>query len=452
MSIPATGARALCGLARENFGWCRGGDEPLGYHRVVLPLALGLVHGSLPGGLTLASQTSPGDLPGAITGAADVTVRCTTRDLLQFLEHLMGHVAKTTVTPGVYQYVFTWRPDEAISSFWGFAGLPPVESWYLYGVKFAKLDLNFAAGQVINAKLTGQVGHGTRAERSDQTAGTGTYVLGPWLRGPIADPTAGGIWVKVISPSDGTTDTTFKVLQKATAPDAGEWTAAPTKTVLLGLSGEGEWQDTGFGVYSGADKNLLEVLFPGAKADHSDLVANDVFFFATAIEEPVPTYVSGLNTAFSIAHVEVSRRDVGGATWEAFQGNSSTLSIDSPLTARTGFSTRYVTGMDRLSPFNPTTQVVREYTDDWFERRFQTKTPIELRQEIVGPLIGATTHRHRIRLDWASAEITGQTRPVGNPGLVSETIQFAGRSDDEGSDPLTVTVVTDHNFTLFGDL
>ncbi|HEV7670117.1 MAG TPA: hypothetical protein VGS22_16490 [Thermoanaerobaculia bacterium] len=453
MSTPATGTRVAVALARESHGWNRGGAEPLSAYRPNLPVSFLLTPTNTPGGLVLQSQTTPADLPGPITGAADLTIRATTRELLVFLEHLFGKVVKTTPTAGVKQYVFTWRPDEAVSSFWGFSSLPPVIRQYFYGLRFGKADFAFQSGQVVNMKLTGFVSQGSTLERADQETGTGTYALGPWVRGPLLDPDEGGLWFKIIVASDGTTDSTFKVVQSLDTPDAGDWTAAPTHTIYIPSStGEGDWQDTGFGIFEAADKNLLEVLWPGAKADHSDLVAGDIFKCEAVIEDPILTYPSSLQTAFGLQHLGLFRRDLGAPDWESFSATSSTLSIDSPITARGGNGTLYYVGLDRLGSFLPTGTIVREFGDTWFESRRERRKLIELRQELVGPQIGSTAFRHTVRVDWAAAEITAQTRPAGNAGLVSETVTFAGRSDDSGSDPVTVTVITDYGFTLFADL
>ena len=451
---PATGARVLFGLARETNGYNEGGSEALEFFRPILPLGIGLVPSEVDPGLILSTQVAAPSFPGPVTGAVDLTCRAAPRDLVPFLDHLLGGCTKANPTAGVYSYTFVWDADLATSSFWAFRSVPPVDRQYFYGIKFGKIDLNFAANAPINAKLAGFASQGSRLDLVQDSAVTGTYSLGPWLRGPLANAAGGKVWVKIVAVTNGTsTNTTFKVVQKATVPDAGEWSAAATRTVYVpSSSGVGEWQDTGLGTFSGTNKDLNEILFPGTKPDHTDLAADDIFVFDSTIADPAPSYASSLDSGFGLAHLQISARGLGDSEWSEFGITGGGLSLEAPVTPRTGNGSNYYQALDRSSIFRPSATLTRGFYDRRFDDWRSQHKRFELRHLLQGPVIGSTTHHHQVEITWASASVSAQAAQVQNAAIVSETVTLVGEGNDNGDDPITIVVTTDRNYTPFADL
>lgn len=456
--------------ARGNLSVFAWGNEPefgvpagalTGIH-TRLPLTAGLNRPE-----TASARVTPGGLtergiPGPVAGPFELNFDATPFEALPWLRHLLrADVTKTTLqaasgpNPGVFRYVLVPNqlsgPDP---SFWGLVGMDPVTRHWVYGGKIGQLELTAAATGAVLAKATGAITHGSRlSQPAAEGANTGTYA-GPRLRGPLHTYTPGhSLWIRVISLSP----LTFKVVYQASAPSAGEWTSAVAQTVYLDpISGSGSWQNcvnqagADLGIFGDANKDPLEIIWPGLPSAHADADANDTWRVRVPGDwtTPAVTYPDTDGTRMTLAHLQYSYRALGASTWIPSVITTGSVVLANPAAAVPGSGSRYPHDVDRDGILRPAFNYPRRMTDTVFLEFAETHRRFEQRVLFEGAQLGTSNQwRQTIELVMPSAGLVSRTAPLSAAGAVVETLQTVGEANADGDPPLTVTVITNADWT-----
>ncbi len=449
----ARGNAVLLGLGAERSFGVPGGAL-VGYDPV-LPLDGGLGATKIDNPQVNRTGYTRSGIPGDKGGAPyEFHHPVTAGHLLEFVQHLFrsneadGSLVKTELEAGeVYRYVFEPVLEGVDTSFWALMARPPVDLFLRTGIKFGEWVIPIGEA-LLQVDLTGLLQHGSDLGPTEAAAAnTGTYTLGPWARGPLADPAAGSVWVHV----ESLAPLVFKVLQAAAEPVAGDWTgAATTFQVAVDEDGEAIWQrvlssETGLdlGVMD-EDKDPLEIIWPGTSVEHADLAVGDVFELPVSWEAPGLSTISG-HQRFTRAHWLTYYRAVGAGAWVELQTNSGQINLSAAVEAARGNGSRYPYAVDRVGEAAPSVQLVRDYRDTVFRDR--QGGHVETRQLLEGQQLGTGAHRESIEFVMPNAEVTGWSAPASDTGKIQETVDLVGRTDDAGSPPVTVTVITSRDWT-----
>lgn len=444
MSTAAAGNRALVGLAREQAFGVPNPATSLEYLRPILPLDVGLNRTESPGGEVNQSGYWEAGVPGPVGGPMNLACRFSAATVLTYLEHILGKVTKSTLATGIYQYVFEPDVPGMETSLWGLWGTPPVDQGLLYGIKLSSLALQIGNNTAIPARLTGQASHGSPLSLSDPAAGnTGTYTRGPVLRG-LPKSRTGSIFVKVTRVSTGLQ---FKVEQSAGVPT---FPGSAIDVALDPVTAEAVYQNlvgsTGLdlGFYA-ENKDPIEIIWPGDATAHGDLAVGDIFEFKNTWDLPSPiTYLGGQR--FTSAHWLNQVRALGGTDWTDFRVLTGQLGLAWPVTVDQGSGSRYPYGLDRDGILTPTMQLVRKLTDRTFLAYLEEHERFEMKTSFLGQQLSAT-YRESIVFDWTNVAVQAQNAPIQNANAIQETVTLRGETSDSGDLPLTVTVITDRNWT-----
>lgn len=444
MSTAAAGNRALVGLAREQSFGIADPAATLEYLRPILPLDLGLNRVESPSGEVNQSGYWEAGVPGPIGGPINLAARFSAATLLTYLEHIFGKVTKSTLATGIYQYVFEPDIPGKNTSLWGLWGLPPVDQGLLYGIKLSQLAMQIGNNTAIPARLTGQASHGTPVGLAVADGdNTGTYAMGPLLRG-LPKSTTGSIFVTV---SRVNTGLQFKVEQTAGTPT---FPGSAIDVVLDPDTLSGTWQNlvgaTGLDLgYYAENKDPIEICWPGLAADHADLAIGDIFEFPNTWTLPTSvTYLGGQR--FTSAHWLNEVRALGGSTWTPFRVKTGNLVFGWPTSVDGGSGSRYPYDLLRDGILTPTLQLVRSLTDRRFLAYLEQHLRFEMKTSFIGQQLSAT-YRESIVCEWTNVAVQTQASPVQNANAIQETITLRGETSDDGDLPVTVTVISDRDWT-----
>ncbi len=446
----ATGNALVLGLSlgrSGEFGVPAGGL--VGYGGL-LPVTAGLVGQESPSGQINPSGFKRRGVPGPKGGAFEFRHPLTAAHLLEFFEHILGSTAKAEPEPGVFQYTFDPSRDGVDSHFWALAAQPPVEYWLLHGIKFHTLELEIGDNTEVPVTLSGDAAHGTRLGLAEPNgANAGAYILGPWLRGLLAEPADGDIWLRV----EALSPLSFKTLQAPALPDPGTWAAAPSPwPVLLGVDGAARWQNlqssaTRFdlGVWA-ENKDPLEVIWPGSAVDHSALAVGDVFRFPVSWSAPALAEIGGAHKLTS-AHWLTRFRRPGEPDYRELPVTSGKVTLGWPTVVRRGNSSRYPHDIERPGQLLPAVELVRSFVDLAFADAFDRHQRLDLQLAWEGRQMGSGALREGLEITLPSAGLVSDARPTSSPDLVEETVQLEGETDDAGSLPCRVVVTTTRDWT-----
>lgn len=460
MGRPARGNAIQIGLRPERSHNIPGAyGDPYEWLKTHLPVNLDLTRTEEESGQVNKSGYTEAGIPGFIAGdGASVPIPMTAGLLLPWLQHLLGSsvangtLTKTTLEAGeALQYEFEPDPDGIDQSVESIFGHPPVVNSLGRGIKFGTMGIGVTGAGEIPVTLGGFISHGTDLGPGEADAGnTGTYVLGPHLRGILADYEAGDVWVRVT----GTAPLTFKVIQSAAAPaDPADWDTATEYTVETDpVTGEGLWQTalgaTGLdlGIWTSENKDPLEVVFPGDAAAHGDAAEGDTWRFRVSWDLPAATYLPTTGRRFGMPHWRNFQRDLGAGVWVEDPLRQLTLNLAWPVTPDNGSGTRYYTALDRDEPLAPTFSVQRTFIDTTWKRRMEKHERFEVRELWEGKQLG--TGQYRESVDIVAPSVGIRSRSKDSPRQkITESIDFTAETDGAGSAPITVTVITDRDWT-----
>lgn len=446
--VGATGSAVLWAVGRErSFGVPAGmGSTSLTAYRAVLPLEADLLDAESPGAAVNQSGYLERGVPGPKGGKAVWSVSLSTGSILDFLEHLLGSVTKSTPAPGVYRYLFEPSRNGVDTSFFALLSRSPVLRSWLYGIKLGKLSLAIGDNTEIPVKLEGLISHGTRMSAAvPHPANIGAYG-GPCLRGALRNPTAGPVHVQVVqvAPLQFKTeqtadDPTFPGAAVEVALDAaGTAGASNPATVWQNLQGAdgldlGVWDE---------NRDPLEIVWPGTPADHANLAVGDVFTFHPpgAWAAPVLTPLPGQR--FTSAHWTLALRTAGSSSpWTPLHCRKGTLDLSWPLSEERGNGSRYPYALLRDGLFSPSLKIERALVDPFFADRAETNTRLEVDLAFTGRQLTADL-RESIRVTFASARIAAANRSVRDARAIPEEVTLIGETTDTLTSPVTVEVLT----------
>lgn len=453
MKIAATGRAVVFGLGIEQRPGVPG-SALIGYDPA-LPVVFGLDPTEAESAQVNRSGYLRRGIPAQKGGPFEWGHPFTAAHLVDYLQHVFrcslgAGLTRTTHAAGIEQYDLEPVWPGIDTSFWSLAGKPPVEIWQVHGIRFSVLEIPIGTNVEIAGRLTGIAQHGTLLGPAEEAAGnTGTYTLGPHVRGLAKTPAAGPIWVRV----ESLAPLIFKVLQSAAEPDAAAWTAAAaTFQVLLDADGNADWQNAqssadglDLGVWA-ENKDPLEINWGGAPADHADLAVGDMFSFPVTWQAPALSLLTG-HQRFTSAHWRIRLRKAGTADpFVEVDAITGTVRFERPLEARFGNSRRYAHTLLPDALIRPTVQLQRDFVDRLFAERFERHDRLEMQLLFEGQQLDAT-HRESVTFSYPSMGITADAKPASAAGPIQETVNLVGETNDAGDPPVTVSVITSRDWT-----
>lgn len=445
MANPATGSSLLFGLGLEQEFGVPGSAGLLG-HRAVLPLKAGLMGEESESPAVNQSGFLEPAVAGKKGGKLEWGMVLTAAELLEPLEHICRSVTKTTLETGVYRYVFEPDNTGVDTSFYSLVSKVPVESWWLYGIKFSELSLDIGDNEAVPVKMKGEIGHGTRLSQAvADDDNTGTYALGPVIRGPLKARAAGDVYVKVTDNSP----LTFKVEQTMGTPTFG---GAAVEVAIDATTGRAVWQnlqgDDGLDLgYWNENRDPLEILWPGTAEDHEDLAVNDIFVFQVDWQNPSVPFLSGHQTEFTSAHWTVRARVSGESVWQEKRVNTGSVTVEWPTTVDRGSTSRYPFGITRDGQFMVSLELNRKLVDAFFVDAGESRSRLEMELAFEGRQLGTGAHRESITFAAPRMRIDDDTRDVANEKAVQEKTKLSSERTLTGDPPATITVITTRNWT-----
>lgn len=440
---PATGSSLHFALGKEiEFGVPGGGL--LGY-RVRLPVKAGLVGAEgASGSVNQSGYVEPG-IPSTKGGTLEWGIPLRVGYLPEYLEHILGFAEAETLETGVYRYTFTPRAAGVNTSFYSLYSTPPVERWWLHGIKIGSLDAEIGDNTEIPVKLQGVISHGTRLGAAVPGAGnTGTYTLGPLVRGVLKDRSA-DVHVTITRVVGGVQ---FKVEQTNGVPT---FPGAAVDAILDPESGRGTWQNlqgaTGLdlGLWD-ENKDPLELIWPGEPSDHAGLAVGDTYRFPVSWADPVVPTLSG-HQRMTSAHWQLNLRNIGSPTWISKRVNTGKWSIDWSVSPDRGNLSRYPFGVIRDGRLTPTLELQRTFVDSFFADKVEAHQRLEGQLLLQGRQLGSGLHREGMTLTYASLRLDANERQAANEKAIDEKLKLTGETNEDGDPPLIVQVITSRSWT-----
>jgi hypothetical protein len=449
MPAPALGNAVLIGFGREAFEGIRNDAATLVYPRPILPINGQFAFASAVGGEVNQSGYVEQGVPGAVTGAIDFGARMSVPVLFEFVRHFFRDIDKTEPDTDVFQYVCT--PDRTIAEETLFAifGFPPVDQYIAHGIKLGQIAATIGNNTAIAARVQGQAMHFTRMGMAVAAGGnTGTWAFKPVLRGPIASAAAGNLFLEVT----GLAPLQFKLKQAAgTTPPVIAGTTELTQLYdedgnamfIVALEDDG----SELGIYA-ENKDPLMVCVPGTATQHADIDVGDVYYFEAPLEWdlPTPTYLGGQR--FTSAHQRNYYSVDEGSTWVEFNTLTTQLVLSWPISLDQGSGSRYPFAIDRTGLLAPTMQLTNKYRSNVMRNLYERHETLALRTYFEGQLLEGGPLRESILIDWTRCQIASISAPPANDQAIVETVNLQGITDDAASPPMTITFITDQDYTV----
>jgi hypothetical protein len=412
------------------------GSTSLTAYRAVLPLEADLLDAESPGAAVNQSGYLERGVPGPKGGKAVWSVSLNTGSILDFLEHLLGRVTKTTPAPGIYRYLFEPARNGADTSFFALLSRSPVLRTWFYGIKLGKLSLAIGDNTEIPVKLEGLISHGTRMSAPvANPANTGLPGAGPRLRGTLRNPAAGPVHVQVVQVAP---------LQFKTEQTPGEPTfpgpAVPAEPGLWQNLQGADGLDLGFW---DENRDPLEIVWP----DLAGLQENDIFTFHPPGQwtDPVLFPLAG-HQRFTSAHWTVALRTAGSSDpWTPMRCRKGTLNLSWPISEERGNGSRYPYALLRDGLFTPSLKLERALVDPFFADQAESNARLEAILAFNGRQLTPDL-RESIQVTFATARIATANRSVRDARAIPEEVTLIGETDDTLTPPITIEVISSRDW------
>jgi len=438
-TLGATGSAVLWAVGRERSFGIPG--TSLTAHKAVLPLDSDLLDTETAGAAVNQSGYLERGVPGPKGGKSTWSLSLTTGTILEFLEHLLGGVTKTQLAPGIFQYLFHPTRSGVDTSFYALLSRSPVLRTWLYGMKFSKLSLAIGDNTEIPVQLEGLISHGTRMGAALPAAtNTGTYVLGPHLRGALRNPAAGPVHVQVAQVAGGLQFKTEQTNDVPTFPGAAVAAILDTWQNLQGADNLdlGFWQE---------NRDPLEIIWPGTAADHAALEVGDVFTLQPPGQwtDPDLPSLTGYQR-FTSAHWTVALRAAGAASWTTMRCRKGNLELAWPISDERGNGSRYPYALLRDGLFAPSLKIERALIDSFFADQAESAGRLEATLAFTGRQL-TPDHRESITITFAAARISAAKRSIRDARTIPEEITLIGETNDAGAPPVSIEIITTRDWT-----
>lgn len=193
MGTPASGAALLLGFRPELSEGVPDLTKSTVWYEPDLPVAMEQVR-TLSAALEAnASGFGVKGIPGPINGPLDFAIPLRAATALELFEHVMGGrgvLVKDEPETDVFRYIATPTRVNGDTSYGGVLCLAPVDRMRTFGVKWQSITIPIGPGE-IPARMAGFFANATHLSAVDQDSGTGTYALGPDVRGILSRPRDG---------------------------------------------------------------------------------------------------------------------------------------------------------------------------------------------------------------------------------------------------------------------
>lgn len=447
MTTPAQGNTAVLGFAPEISEGIRDDAATYAFVKPVLPLNGRFGFAKAASGEVNQSGFAEKSVPGAITGAIDFGCRMSVPALFTFLRTFFRDITKSTLETGVYQYVCEIDRTLAERTLSAIFGLPPVDQMFQHGIKLGQVVAQVGNNTAINARITGQALHFSRLGAAIAGGGnTGTYTGLPILKGPLASPAAGNVFVEV------TDDSPLTVRIKQAAGTSLPSMAGSTVVVqTYDADGNGKFVNalahdgSELGIW-GENKDPLGLCFPGDATAHALTAVGDYWYFPVDWDLPSPTFLAGQR--MTSAHQENYYSTDGGSTWVDLNTLTSSITIGDPIAVDSGSGSRYPFAIDRNGQFVALLNFTRKLRDRTFRDIYETDDDLKFRTYFRGQLLAGGPNRESILFDWNRLELMTLTDPAQNDNAIIETVGLRGIAGDAGEAPVSVTFITDQNYSV----
>jgi hypothetical protein len=362
---------------------------------------------------------------------------------------LLPDFTKTALESGVKRYVFEPDPSAPLSTFWGFIGLDPVDRYFLHGIGLSAVDWKVGDNKQIPVTLTGAPSHKCNLSLAEPDPDNeGTYALGPHVRGPLADPSAGDVHVQVTRVVGGLQ---FKVQQSSGPPT---FPGAAVDVALDGATAKAVWQD--LQDHDGADLGFhgenvdpLQVIFPGGATEHADLGVGDTWIFRAPGAWQTPAIaLAPAAPQMTSAHWRIRVREKGSGPWLEKRFTDGDVSVQQPVDLDRGNGSRYPWAASRVGRVTPKVGLKRSLFDRFFDKLNIASARLEVEVIFESGLIGTTnTYREGLKIAMPSARIDSRKSSVANDKQVPEEVVLIGETDAEGATSVTVTILCARDWT-----
>ena len=120
--------------------------------------------------------------------------------------------------------------------------------------------------------------------------------------------------------------------------------------------------------------------------------------------------------------------------------------LENPLTADQGNESKYYNELDRDGILMPTVDCVKRYTDRLFQQFAQEHKRFEMLMAFVGRQLSAS-YRESITAQYSNVSVQTRKASPANEKAIQETLKLQAETSVDGDVPMTVTVITDRNWT-----
>ncbi len=452
---PATGRQVVIEIGKEQNPGEGPGALVLEGLKPNLPFSIEPNSTINPAGIVNNTGFAEVGLPGAVEIAPDFAVSLNPALLLPFLQNMLGDVTKTN-PDGIFKYVLEYLKTATFPRLYARVGLPPTDNRRQhYNGLLSGLTIEATASDPMFGRFAGLFGHTTAMGVAVADGGnTGSYTEGPYIRGVLADETAGSVFVEI------TQDVAGGGLEMKFEQSTGAPTFPGTEIAVdYDADGNAKWMmtynETAGGVFTdhgfhGENKDPVEIIFPGTSTEHGNLDVGDQWEFKiqSAAADPSPTYGSiGWRPTAASALVQISTDSM--VTWDDLPLDTITINMESPTSSGLKPGSKYATQIVRQGGMSGTLEIAREMYTATLKRMIEAFESFAIRVQIEGARIGTNgINRDGVVLLCGNCRLTSNTAPVSSEDAVIENIVITPYQGTSGEASMIFTIHTARDYTV----